>query len=154
MPESHEWQVYRRGATGLHIDSSDKYPPSTKFPLTLNFICRGAVEITFVPIRKSELPIGLSFGVPERLDDELVDNPGVECSVDVLEDRFLPKDIAAKVGKIITVHAGQLVAFSGFEDTTQDRLPVAHQFISLGDTPEERNNRLSSFIKTDLLLHS
>lgn len=59
-----------------------------------------------------------------------------------------------QMGQFVIATAGQLLAFPGYPDEQSGRLPVAHQFVSLGDTVEERNARSSSYIPTETLLLS
>lgn len=135
LDEATEPLAYTQGATGMHIDM---YTASDR--LTTLFTARGNVEATFVPCspwpRKatslpfaSQLRSAAEIGLPEGLH--------------IADAEFLPQEVAKTIGATVIIHAGQLVAFSGSGDRLQGRWPVAHQFISQGDTVAERNDRCS-----------
>ncbi len=149
-PLDAELYASQRGATGMHIDGY-AHRHDRRRPLTVNFICSGEVEAGFVPITEDEMPDEGSFALPERLKALVCDLADPGCTIDEREKKFMPRDVIQEMGKVITVKAGQLIFHSGYGEKASGRLPVPHQFISLGATVEERNQRTSAFIRTDEL---
>jgi hypothetical protein len=150
IDENVTFHAYTQGATGLHADggwSEDEVP----LPLTANFTARGSVEVTYVALTKDEVHVG-SNDLPSRLVRLTSEGPGIDCYYDKSENIFLPRAQGERLGKIAVISAGQLSMHSGWADLSVGRLPVAHQFIAQGATPEERNRRTGVFINTDLLL--